>query len=976
MTSLPIVERELRVAARRRGTYGTRMKIAGAATLAFAACFEASQLAPGFPFGKSLFWGLSGFCMIYCLSAGRLMTADCLSREKREGTLGLLFLTDLKGFDVVLGKLAATSLDGFYGLLAVFPLLAIPLLAGGMTNGELWRAALVLVNTFIFSLAIGLFVSSLFRDEQTVMGANFILLLLLAAAPPTLAGIIYGSMRSPPPQVQQLFYSCPVYSLWQCQDVQFKKSPAHFWWSVGLTFGLTMSLVLLACRTAPRSWQDKPVTARSLKRKRQRRWRWWREGSVETAGAFRRRLLNVNAYFWLAARPYPKVSYVWTATFLMGCCWAFTSFNIGHIDEAANYGLAFIFNGMLKLWIATEAGHQLAEDKRSGAFELLLSTPLTVRDIVHGQWLALRRQFLKPLVAAVILELILLSSIHYMRPQEQTEARCLWLAGMLMLLADAVTLGWLAMSAALTEKSHSHATFKATAFILSLPWILFGAVAGGTRLWVFLFFRTPWEPDWPYDLGWWFGIGIVVDVLVLINARRQLQTSFRRFALEPPPPKPRLDWLWDSFKGTPERKTALRVKLRRAAVAAAVVLAAGAGLVLYLIRALRVDPPKPVVVSISQSNNPMQVFAGPSGFLFILPDGSMWRWLRQGWVPGPTSIASQPQRVGTNCDWVQASLGNAANGAGVRSDGTLWAWSAVRQEPRQVGSGQDWVEARAGADFFLARQRDGTLWAWGGNSYNQLGNGSGPDLSEPAQVGTNRDWTAIHAAAFVPGALALRADGTLWGWGMLNYVSRGTWCSTTNLVPTQICRESNWVGFSEGLGNIVRNQAGALWSFYPFNGIPDPDLPAAALGQLISSNAPSAALGLLFNTDWTQASYETQSNGTLWTTPWSWTRITQPLTPPLRYGLRSDWVSVWGTYQTMIGLTSDGTLWTWGMDFGQERHLGFGDRLGVVKERISEALGNKPRWNSGDIWGGYHPQKEPRPLLRLAGTNGSRDPSR
>jgi hypothetical protein len=40
MTFLPIVERELRVAARRRGTYGTRMKIAGAATLAFRRLFR------------------------------------------------------------------------------------------------------------------------------------------------------------------------------------------------------------------------------------------------------------------------------------------------------------------------------------------------------------------------------------------------------------------------------------------------------------------------------------------------------------------------------------------------------------------------------------------------------------------------------------------------------------------------------------------------------------------------------------------------------------------------------------------------------------------------------------------------------------------------------------------------------------------------------------------------------------------------
>jgi len=36
----------------------------------------------------------------FTLLCGVFLTSDCLSEEKREGTLGLLFLTDLKGFDI------------------------------------------------------------------------------------------------------------------------------------------------------------------------------------------------------------------------------------------------------------------------------------------------------------------------------------------------------------------------------------------------------------------------------------------------------------------------------------------------------------------------------------------------------------------------------------------------------------------------------------------------------------------------------------------------------------------------------------------------------------------------------------------------------------------------------------------------------------------------------------------------------------
>src|SRR5205807_9922791 len=106
---------------------------------------------------QALFYTISGLTFAYSLLAGIFTTADCLSEEKRDGTLGLLFLTDLKGYDIVLGKLAATSLNAFYGLLAIFPVMAIPLLAGGVAGAEFWRVVLVSVNNLLFSWAVAWF---------------------------------------------------------------------------------------------------------------------------------------------------------------------------------------------------------------------------------------------------------------------------------------------------------------------------------------------------------------------------------------------------------------------------------------------------------------------------------------------------------------------------------------------------------------------------------------------------------------------------------------------------------------------------------------------------------------------------------------------------------------------------------------------------------------------------------------------------
>src|SRR6266446_3455999 len=138
-----------------------------------------------------LFRILAGASVLYCLLSGVRATADCLSAEKREGTLGLLFLTDLKGYDIVFGKLAATSLSGFFGLLAIVPVLGLPMMMGGVSWMEVGRMALVLANAFWFSLAVGIFVSALTRDARQAFGMNFTVLLMIIAAPPTLAGIIY-----------------------------------------------------------------------------------------------------------------------------------------------------------------------------------------------------------------------------------------------------------------------------------------------------------------------------------------------------------------------------------------------------------------------------------------------------------------------------------------------------------------------------------------------------------------------------------------------------------------------------------------------------------------------------------------------------------------------------------------------------------------------------------------------------------------
>src|ERR1043166_6303243 len=116
MTFLPIAERELRVAARKRSTYWLRTVAASIALVIGSIClmlFSFGGVGPWGP-GKMVFNAIMWLFVCIALGAGLFFTSDSLSEEKREGPLGFLFLTDLRGYDVVAGKLLATSLRGFF----------------------------------------------------------------------------------------------------------------------------------------------------------------------------------------------------------------------------------------------------------------------------------------------------------------------------------------------------------------------------------------------------------------------------------------------------------------------------------------------------------------------------------------------------------------------------------------------------------------------------------------------------------------------------------------------------------------------------------------------------------------------------------------------------------------------------------------------------------------------------------------------
>ncbi len=389
MTFLPVVERELRAAARRKGTFRVRWWTAVIGI--FAALFSISILnhGTGRPQGASVFAALTAFCFGLTLLAGVLLTADALSEEKRMGTLGLLFLTDLRGHDVVLGKLAATSLNAAYGLLALVPAIGLALLLGGVTGSDLLRVALALLNSLFVSLAAGLAVSAFMRDTPRAMGTTIgVLFLLVFVVPFLAAGIQWNFKRE---LINQLATLSPLRAF---------QSATRFSVSSG-----TFALYLLASNLvgwlfiALASWR---LPRFNLEEKKEEK-RFPKPAPVpqlqpSTSRRHREKLLGVNPVLWLLSTEPSSVALTWI---IVGA-WLIAVLTLTELSHAERTLMTFqgakVGGFILKILIAIQACRFFAQARANGALEMLATTPLTNRDVLKGQWLHLKRLFLWPVV--------------------------------------------------------------------------------------------------------------------------------------------------------------------------------------------------------------------------------------------------------------------------------------------------------------------------------------------------------------------------------------------------------------------------------------------------------------------------------------------------------------------------------------------------------------------------------------------------
>ena len=522
MTFLPIVDRELRVRSRDKNTWRIRALAGAAASLVGAPLLLLSQSGTvGGLSGQQFFYFLTAFTMLFCLFEGARQTSDSISGERREGTLGLLFLTDLRGYDIVLGKLAVTSINSFFGLLAVFPSLSLGLLAGGITVGEFWRLSLALVTALLLSLAVGIWVSTRNTDERRAMLITAVLLGAVLGGLPLL-DTLFGFGTGPGARAQPIFsLASPVSACFMAADWAYRAAPHHFWLSQMAILFCVVGLLLDAAISLS------PVTASEQKVRAHTRPRRLAPGPSN---------IDRDPIAWLASAntTIPRgISALLLAGALVAIFRLYEVFSnppaVGAVTFRTEIWMISIVISLL-IWfmVAYLASDFFLQVRRTGLLELLLCAPQSSAALLRGHRRAMWTMLRGP--AAIWLGTSLLGQLAGWL-QLSSSGRSDLLLEMVIshivgLVASGLTLVALTYAGAwfaVTSRKTAHALGKLITFVLLLPFIVANVLCPIVIL---------------NTTSWFLGVRIGTPLVTLMSAvffirwaDNRLKSSFREAAV-------------------------------------------------------------------------------------------------------------------------------------------------------------------------------------------------------------------------------------------------------------------------------------------------------------------------------------------------------------------------------------------------------------------------------------------------------------
>lgn len=256
------------------------------------------------------------------------------------------------------------------------------------------------------------------------------------------------------------------------------------------------------------------------------------------------------------------------------------------------------------------------------------------------------------------------------------------------------------------------------------------------------------------------------------------------------------------------------------------------------------------------------------------------------------------------------------------------------------GNAQCWKMISAGNDNTLAIKQDGTLWGWGDSVYT---NGT-----TPVQIGTATNWETVSAGYIH--ALAIKTDGTLWAWGIsVDGVFGSGIINDFSILPKQIGTQTDWLKIAAGtkVSSAIKTN-GTLWS-WGYN----------AVGQVGDGTTATKLIPTQIGTDtnWSSIALHTsnytysstlalKTDGTMWA--WGTNNNGQlgdgtyvQKNAPTQVGTDTNWSSIDTGESHSLAIKTNGTLWAWGSN--QYGELGVGT---TVLKNIPTQIGTSTLWTS------------------------------
>lgn len=329
----------------------------------------------------------------------------------------------------------------------------------------------------------------------------------------------------------------------------------------------------------------------------------------------------------------------------------------------------------------------------------------------------------------------------------------------------------------------------------------------------------------------------------------------------------------------------------------------------------------------SQAQCWQSVSVGYSHVIAVANNGTLWAWGMNhfGQLGDGTQLSrTTPIQIGTDTDWktVSAGSGPTSFNLALKTNNTLWSWGSNTYgqlgdgtfthqfTPVPVGTDTNWNSISAGYSHALATKTNGTLWSWGNSEFYALGYGNGYGdgfhKNTPTQIGTLTTWKAVSAADRY--SLALKLDGTVWGWGYNSGNPIGLNTGLYIMTPQQRSYNNTGVkaisaGGNHSFDSKTSNNLLVTWGSNVYGqtgGTTCAGCPVYYVKQFDCGDDTSAII---------------KTDGTLWYTgkKLGYTEPTVQYTSTfLALSMATNWKSVSVGNQSGAAIDLNGALWTWG----------------------------------------------------------------